>query len=113
MIEVLKSKIHRAVITDANINYEGSITLSSSLIKRAKIQRFQKVLVVDINNCNRFETYVIESPDENVVCLNGAAARLVNIGDRIIIMSFCYINELPDNYEPTILRLNEKNEVIQ
>ena len=112
MIEVLKSKIHRATVTDANIDYEGSITLSSNLIKLANILKYQKVLVVDVNNGNRFETYVIESSDENVVCLNGAAARLVSIGDRIIIMSFCYLDEAPDNYEPTILLLNEKNEVI-
>jgi aspartate 1-decarboxylase len=111
-MEYLKSKIHRAVVTDANINYEGSITLSRSLVEKAGLKRYHKVLVVDINNGNRFETYVIESPNENVVCLNGAAARLVTIGDRIIVMAFCYLNELPDNYEPTIICLNEKNEVM-
>ena len=114
MIEILKSKIHRAVITDSNINYEGSITLSSSLIKKANFVKYEKVLVVDINNGNRFETYVIESPDDNIVCLNGAAARLVSIGDLIIIMSFRYIDENSViNYEPNIILLNEKNEVIR
>ncbi len=114
MIEILKSKIHRAVVTDANINYEGSITLSSSLIKKANFVKYEKVLVVDINNGNRFETYVIESPDDNVICLNGAAARLVSVGDLIIIMSFRYIDENSAiDYEPSIIVLNEKNEVIQ
>jgi aspartate 1-decarboxylase len=112
MIEVLKSKIHRAVVTDANINYEGSITISSTLIKKASICRYQKVLVVDINNGNRFETYVIESTEENVICINGAAARLVGVGDNIIIMSFHYVDFLTENYEPIILCLNEKNEVV-
>lgn len=113
MIEILKSKIHRAVVTDANINYEGSITLSSSLIKKANLVKYEKVLVVDINNGNRFETYVIESPDDNVVCLNGAAARLVSVGDRIIIMSFRYVDEkFSTDYEPKIIVLNERNEVI-
>lgn len=113
MIEILKSKIHPAFVTDANINYEGSIALSSNLIAISGLKKYQKVLVVDINNGNRFETYVIESTNNNVVCLNGAAARLVTVGDRIIIMAFCYLYELPDNYEPTIIRLNEKNEVMQ
>jgi len=114
MIEMLKSKIHRAVVTDANINYEGSITLSSRLIKKANLVKYEKVLVVDVNNGNRLETYVIESPDDNVVCLNGAAARLVSVGDLIIIMSFHYIDEnSANNYKPNIIVLNKKNEVIE
>ena len=113
MIEVLKSKIHRAVVTDANINYEGSITLSSSLIRKAGLVKYEKVLVVDINNANRFETYVLESDVENTVCLNGAAARLVSVGDLIIIMSFRHIDEASAyDYEPTVVILNEKNEAI-
>lgn len=113
MIEILKSKIHRAVVTDANIDYEGSITLSANLMKLANILQYQKVLVVDVNNGNRFETYVIETANDNVVCLNGAAARLVSVGDKVIIMSFCYVSTLPNDYQPTIIRLNEKNEVVQ
>lgn len=109
---MLYSKIHRATVTDANINYEGSITLSTSLIQKANLLKHQKVLVVDINNGNRFETYIIETSDDNVVCLNGAAARLVSVGDRIIIMAFCYFDEVPEKYEPTVVCLNEKNEVI-
>jgi len=69
MIEILHSKIHKAVVTDANINYEGSITISADLIKSAGLHEYQKVLVVDINNGQRFETYVIETTDANVICV--------------------------------------------
>lgn len=92
--QVLKSKVHRATITDANVNYEGSITLDEDLMKAADIIEFEKVLIADINNGQRFETYVIKGPaGSGKVCINGAAARLVNIGDLIIIMSFAYLTE--------------------
>lgn len=112
MREVLQSKIHKAVVTDANINYEGSITISDELIKLAGLYEYQKVLVVDINNGQRFETYVIRTMDPNVICLNGAAARLVTVGDRVIIMAFKYVESVPNNYQPQIIVLNENNEVI-
>ena len=112
MFEILHSKIHRAVVTNANINYEGSITISANLMKSVGLCEYQKVLVVDINNGQRFETYVIESADMNVICLNGAAARLVTIGDRVIIMTFNLVDSVPENYEPKIIVLNENNEVI-
>lgn len=97
--QVLKSKVHRVTVTDANVNYEGSITLDEELMKAADIVEFEKVLIADINNGQRFETYVIKGPAKSgVACLNGAAARLVNIGDLIIIMSFAYLEnkELSD-----------------
>ena len=112
MIEILQSKIHKAVVTDANINYEGSITISADLIKLVGLYEFQKVLVVDINNGQRFETYVIETADPNVICLNGAAARLVTVGDLVIIMAFAYVDIVPTNYKPNIIILNNDNEVI-
>lgn len=112
MIEILKSKIHRAVVTDSNINYEGSITLSSNLIRKVNICPYQKVLVVDVNNGNRFETYVIETDKDNIVCVNGAAARLVSKGDRVIIMAFGYFADMTKDYQPSVIKLNEKNEVI-
>ena len=112
MLELLKSKIHRATVTDANIDYEGSITISRNLMKVANIIEYEKVLVVDINNGNRFETYVIETSKEGVICLNGAAARLVSVGDKVIIMAFIHLDTPKDNYNPTIVLLNEKNEVI-
>ena len=112
MIEILQSKIHRAVVTDANLDYEGSITIPIDLIELAGLCAYQKVLVVDINNGNRFETYVIETLKEKHICLNGACARVAAIGDRVIIMAFQYVESLPKNYEPTIIVLNENNEVI-
>lgn len=111
MIEILQSKIHKAVVTDANINYEGSITISADLIKLVGLYEFQKVLVVDINNGQRFETYVIETADPNVICLNGAAARLVTVGDLVIIMAFAYVDSVPTNYKPNIIILNNDNDV--
>lgn len=112
MIEVLKSKIHRAAITNADINYEGSITISSNLVEMAKMLQYEKVLVVDINNGQRFETYIIKTNEENVICVNGAASRLVSIGDRVIIMTFQYVDSLHNDYKPIIIKVNEKNEVI-
>ena len=112
MIEILHSKIHRAVVTDANINYEGSITIPVDLMELTGLCEYQKVLVVNINNGNRFETYVIKTSKQNYICLNGAAARLVTIGDQIIIMAFKYVDNIPTNYKPNIIVLNENNEVI-
>lgn len=113
MIQILKSKIHRATVTESNLEYNGSITLSEEYLELAKIREFEKVLVADVNNGNRFETYVIKTDKSNVVCLNGAAARLVSVGDKVIIMSFEYVqsDEL-NNYKPIIILLNEKNEVV-
>ena len=72
----------------------------------------KKVLVVDVNNGNRFETYVIETDKDNIVCVNGAAARLVSKGDRVIIMAFGYFVDMTKDYQPSVIKLNEKNEVI-
>ena len=91
-VELLKSKIHRATVTDANLNYEGSITIDTALIDAAGMFVNEKVSVVDINNGERFETYII--PGERysgIICLNGAAARKVQPGDLIIIMSYAFL----------------------
>ncbi|MCI9413993.1 MAG: aspartate 1-decarboxylase [Clostridiales bacterium] len=110
MIEMLKSKIHRATITDADIQYEGSITISADLIEQADIREYEKVLVVDVNNGARFETYVIQTDKPGVICVNGAAARLVSIGDKVIIMSFCFCEEiLQKDYRPRVVILDERN----
>lgn len=110
MIEMLKAKIHRATIIDANINYEGSITISSELLKRSNIREYEKVLVVDINNGSRFETYAIESSVPNMICINGAAARLTSIGDKVIIMSFRSMDETDaKNHKPLFVYLDENN----
>jgi aspartate 1-decarboxylase len=86
---LLKSKIHRATITEADLNYEGSITIDSALMESADIIAGEKVLVVNATNGHRFETYVLEgTPDSGVICVNGAAARLVQRGDMLTILSF-------------------------
>ncbi len=86
---MLKSKIHRATVTDADVNYEGSITLDSRLMEAADILPFEQVHVLDINNGSRLTTYVIEgNPGSGEVAINGAAARLVNVGDLVIILTY-------------------------
>ena len=89
---MLKSKIHRATITDCNIDYEGSITIDRKLMEEADILPFEQVQVLDVNNGSRFTTYAIEGgPGE--ICVNGAAARLVTLGDLVIILSYCHLND--------------------
>ena len=88
-IEILKSKIHRVTVTEANLNYIGSITIDEDLMDAARLIEFEKVTVVNINNGERFDTYVIKgSRGTGVICLNGAAARKVVVGDIVIIMSY-------------------------
>lgn len=112
-IELLKSKIHRAVVTQAELNYVGSITVDKSLMDSAGLIEYEKVLVVDVENGSRLETYVIEGEkDSGIICLNGAAARLVQTGDHVIIMAFCSmdLNEAKC-YKPTVVFVDEKNNV--
>ena len=109
--EVLKSKIHRATITDANLNYNGSITIDPVLLKLADIQEFEKVHIVDINNGHRFETYVIAGkPESGEICVNGAAARLVHIGDVIIVMTYAFFEAKEmAGHQPKIVKVDGKN----
>lgn len=106
---LLKSKIHRATVTEANIEYVGSITIDRSLLAEADIWAGEKVLVSDVDNGSRFETYVVPG-DPGVICVNGAAARLVDVGDRVIIMSFEYGSE---PITPKILLVDKQNKCIQ
>ena len=111
LITVMKSKIHRAKITGAELDYEGSISIDKNLIEAANIFPHEKVQVVNLNNGQRFETYVIEAkPGTGEICLNGPAARLGQKGDIIIIISYCHLqqNEL-DFHQPVIVRVDEKN----
>ena len=110
---MLKSKIHRATVTDANLNYVGSITLDAELMAAADILENEQVAVLDINNGARFETYAILG-DKGQVCLNGAAARMVQPGDKIIILTFADFEpeELPD-YAPVIVHVDELNRQIE
>jgi len=108
---MLHSKIHRARVTDANLNYVGSISIDSDLLRVADIRAGEQVAVVDIDNGSRFETYAIEGgPGE--ICLNGAAARLVSTGDKVIILTYADYDESElGAYEPTIVHVDERNRV--
>lgn len=105
LVEMIKSKIHRVTVTEANLNYIGSITIDAALIEAAGILPGQRVYIVDNNNGERFDTYVIEGPrDSGVVCLNGAAARKVQPGDVIIIMTYALMTEEEArNHKPTVI----------
>lgn len=111
---MLKSKIHRATVTDANINYEGSITIDRKLMAAADILPYEQVHVLDINNGARFTTYAIEGGEgTGEICLNGAAARLAVKGDLVIILTYTQVpEEQTKNYKPKIVHVNEKNEIV-
>jgi aspartate 1-decarboxylase len=108
---MMKSKIHRMTVTDANLNYVGSITLDPELLDRADIREWEQVAVVDVDNGNRFETYVIlGEPGKRDCCLNGAAARLVQPGDKVIIITYAdYDDAELDAYEPTVVHVDANN----
>ena len=109
--DFLKCKIHRATVTDANLNYEGSITIDKALMDAAGILPFEKVGVLDINNGARFDTYVIEGEAESgTICLNGAAARMVQKGDLVIIVSYVSLTpEEAKTWKLTIVKVNSQN----
>ncbi|HEX2562579.1 MAG TPA: aspartate 1-decarboxylase [Acidimicrobiales bacterium] len=108
---MLKSKIHRAVVTDANLHYVGSITIDLELLAAADILEHEQVAVVDIDNGARFETYAIAGrPGSGDMCLNGAAARLVSPGDRIIVISYAdYEASELEHYEPVVVHVDTAN----
>jgi aspartate 1-decarboxylase len=108
-----KSKIHRATVTDANLAYEGSITLDPVLMEAADVREYEQVHVVDINNGARFETYVIRGVEgSGDVVLNGAAARLVQPGDRVIIMSYAaYGEDELEDFEPKLVFVDDTNRI--
>ena len=109
--DFLKCKIHRPPVTDPNLNYEGSITIDKALMDAAGILPFEKVGVLDINNGARFDTYVIEGEAESgTICLNGAAARMVQKGDLVIIVSYVSLTpEEAKTWKPTIVKVNSQN----
>jgi aspartate 1-decarboxylase len=111
ILNVLKSKIHRAVVTGADLNYEGSIAIDKKLIKAANLNKFERVEIYNINNGERFATYVIEGKDGEI-SLNGAAARLVQKNDLIIIACYAQLDEKEiKSYKPKIVFVDEKNEI--
>lgn len=110
---MLKSKIHRARVTDANINYEGSITIDRRLMETADILPYERVEVLNINNGARFDTYAIEG-EKGEICLNGAAARLAVKGDIIIILAYSYVEDKEvHNITPKLVYVDEKNAIIK
>ena len=112
-ITMLKSKIHRAVVKQADLNYVGSITVDLELLKASGIMEYELVQIVDVENGNRFETYTIAGEaGSGMICLNGAAARQVAVGDHIIIM--CYAQMTPkeaSDHLPTVVFVNEDNSI--
>ena len=108
----MKSKIHRATVTDANLHYVGSITIDTELMRAADLLEYEQVAIVDIDNGNRFETYVIPGGPGDM-CLNGAAARLVHPGDRIIVISYAdYDDAELSAFEPRVVHVDRSNRVI-
>ncbi len=112
---MLRAKIHRAIVTDANINYEGSIAIDEKLMELSGILEFEQVQIYDIDNGNRFETYTIKAPaGSGTVSVNGAAARKVSIGDRIIIASYAVMDEEDaKNIQPKLVYIKEDNKTFQ
>lgn len=111
MITMLKSKLHRAVVTEADVNYVGSITIDKDLMEKSGIYEYEKVSVVDVENGQRFDTYVIAGErGSRIICVNGAAARLVAVGDHVIIMAYKLIEEKDANsHKPTVVFLDSDN----
>ena len=111
---MMKSKVHRATVTDANLHYVGSITVDRDLMDLADLLEYEQVAVVDIDNGARLETYVIEGArGSGDICLNGAAARLVSPGDRVIIISYAeYEDTELEGYTPTVVHVDSRNRPI-
>ena len=112
-ITMLKGKIHRAIVKQAELNYVGSITVDPVLLEASGILEYEYVQVVDIENGNRFETYTIAGePNSGMICLNGAAARQVQVGDHIIIMSYCNLTpEEAKNHKPNVVFVDDTNAI--
>ncbi|MBM7598384.1 aspartate 1-decarboxylase [Virgibacillus halotolerans] len=112
---MMKSKIHRARVTEANLDYIGSVTIDEGILEQVDILPHEKVQIVNNNNGARLETYVIPGKkDSGVICLNGAAARLVQKGDTVIIVSYALISEKElASHKPKVAIMNEKNEIAQ
>ena len=114
-ITLLKAKIHRAVVTQADLDYVGSITIDSDLLRESGILEYEKVEIADIDNGSRFATYATAGEaGSGIICLNGAAAKCVNVGDKVIIMA--YATMTPDEareHKPTVLFVDEHNKVVR
>ena len=112
-ITMLKGKIHRAVVQQAELNYVGSITVDPELMEQAGILEYELVQIVDVENGNRFETYTIAGePGSGMICLNGAAARQAQVGDHVIIMCYCLMTpEEAKDHKPKVVFVDEQNHI--
>ena len=110
---ICKSKLHRAVVTEANVNYTGSVTLDAHLMNAANLRPYEQVHVVDVDNGARLVTYCIEGPaGSGTVCINGAAARLISAGDHVIIISYAQLtDEEAESFRPTVVLLDARNRI--
>jgi len=110
---MLKSKIHRACVTETNINYEGSITIDKKLVEEADILPYEQVQVLNLNNGARFDTYAIEG-EKGEICINGAAARLALKGDIILILSYCHVDDdKAHNFIPKLVYVDANNAITE
>ena len=115
LLNILKSKIHRVQVTEANLDYVGSITIDEALMEAANIYAGERVQVVDNNNGARLETYVITGKrGSGCICINGAAAHLVHVGDTVIIMAYAWMDEAEARrHKPTVVMVDEKNHAVE
>jgi len=113
--DMLYSKIHRATVTDANLNYVGSITIDEDILEASALRVGQKVEIVNVNNGERFSTYIIKGKrGSKEMCLNGAAARKVEVGDKIIVIAYAsYSNDELENYKPIVVHVDDQNNILE
>jgi len=113
-VNMFKGKIHRATVTEADLNYVGSITIDRVLLNAAGILPGEKVQVANINSGDRFETYTLEGPENSgIMCINGAAARLAQPGDKIIVISYCWLDaEEARSYKPAVVFVDDQNVIV-
>lgn len=115
LITMCQSKIHRATITEANLNYQGSLTVDLDLMDAAGMIPYQQIALVNINNGARLETYLIEGKrGSGVICLNGAAARLGSVGDKVIIIAYCQLEKssIQKDYSPLVVMVDDNNNIL-
>ena len=114
-LTLLKAKIHRATVTQADLDYVGSITIDSDLLAESDIMEYEMVAIADIDNGSRFETYAIAGEaGSGIICLNGAAAKCVNVGDKVIIMAYAQMTpEEAKTHKPTVLFVDDENKIVR
>ena len=115
LLNIFKSKIHRATVTEANLNYEGSLTVDSELLEAAGMREYEHIHVVNINTGARLETYLIRgTPGSGTICLNGAAARLGAPGDKIIVITYAHMTaEETEKHKPKAVLVNDQNKIVK